>query len=105
MTAKKKNRAKDASSETATNKPYHRPLWLIPLVLFAAILYSGVGDLGFQMHWDDHEQVVNNSTIKSLSWDNLEKMFSDYVIGMYQPLTSLSYAFDYQLAGLNAGRY
>lgn len=105
MTAKKKKRAKDAPSKTVANKPYGRLLWLVPLVLFAAILYSGVGDLGFQMHWDDHEQVVNNSTIKSLSWDNLEKMFSDYVIGMYQPLTSMSYALDYQLAGLDAGRY
>lgn len=80
-------------------------IWIAVVLFITILVFSGVGQLGFQMHWDDHEQVVNNSTIKELSAENLKTMFSGYVIGMYQPLTSLSYAIDYQLGGLDAGRY
>lgn len=80
-------------------------IWFVPVLLITAMVYSGVSNLDFQMQWDDHEQVVLNSTIKELSGDNIQKMFSSYVIGMYSPLTTLSYAIDYQLGELNAGRY
>jgi protein O-mannosyl-transferase len=80
-------------------------IWFIPVLLITAMVYSGVSNLDFQMQWDDHEQVVLNPTIKKLSGENLQKMFSGYVIGMYSPLTTLSYAIDYQIGELNAGRY
>lgn len=79
--------------------------WFIPVLLVTAMVYSGVSNLDFQMQWDDHEQVVLNSTIKKLTTENLKEMFSGYVIGMYSPLTTLSYAIDYQIGELNAGRY
>src|SRR6056297_483317 len=91
-----------------TNRPpsgWKAWLWIAPVLLVTAMLYSGVGNFEFQMQWDDHEQVVNNETVKELSGDNLKKMFSGYVIGMYQPLTTLSFAFDHLIGGLDPARY
>jgi len=102
--SKKKN---TATTETKIEKPggLKSLIWFIPVLIVTAMVYSGVSNLDFQMQWDDHEQVVLNSTIKKLSGENIQKMFSGYVIGMYSPLTTLSYAIDYQIGELSAGRY
>jgi protein O-mannosyl-transferase len=102
--SKKKN---TATAEIKVEQPggLKSFIWFISVLLITAMVYSGVSKLDFQMQWDDHEQVVLNSTIKKLSGENIQKMFSGYVIGMYQPLTSLSFAVDYQIGELNAGRY
>lgn len=85
--------------------PYFKWGSIAVVLLITTIVFSGVNQLGFQMQWDDHEQVVNNPYIKSLTGENLKHIFSSYVIGMYQPLTSVSYALDYQVAQLDAGQY
>lgn len=102
--SKKKN---TTSTEAIIEKPgtLKSLVWFIPVLLFTAMVYSGVSNFDFQMQWDDHEQVVLNSTIKKVSAQNLKEMFSGYVIGMYSPLTTLSYAIDYQIDELSAGRY
>lgn len=50
---------------------------------------------------DDQVQVVNNSTIKQLSAENVKAIFSSTSVGMYQPMTTLIYAVIYQLNGLS----
>lgn len=94
-----KKKRKTNTIATPTTAGYKRWLWLAPVLVITALVYSGIGELGFQTHWDDQEQVINNATIRQISGQNLKRMFSDYVIGMYQPLTSLSYAIDYQISG------
>lgn len=102
--SKKRRHNKKSKASPLTTGPISL-VWIAAVLIITAVVFAGVGQLEFQMHWDDHEQVVNNSTIKEFSAENLKKMFSDYVIGMYQPLTSLSYALDYQIGGLDAGRF
>lgn len=54
---------------------------------------------------DDQVQIVNNSTIKSLTVGNLGQIFSSTSVGMYQPLTTTLYALIYQFFELNAMGY
>jgi protein O-mannosyl-transferase len=49
------------------------------------------------VNWDDQVQVVNNSHIKELSWSSLKTFFTSVYAGMYQPLTTLMFAFEYQI--------
>lgn len=102
MSNRKKKNANITNTQPSGWKVW---LWIAPVLLVTAMLYSGVGDFEFQMQWDDHEQVVNNETIKKLSGEHLKKMFSGYVIGMYQPLTTLSYAMDHLIGDLDPGGY
>jgi protein O-mannosyl-transferase len=52
-------------------------------------------------NWDDQGYVTGNELIKSLSFDNIKKIFVTPVMGNYHPLTMLSYAVEYSIAGLS----
>jgi len=54
------------------------------------------------IHLDDPEYVLQNEQLKSLSFQNISKIFSSYTHGHYQPLSVLTYAIDYSIYGLNA---
>jgi Tfp pilus assembly protein PilF len=45
--------------------------------------------------YDDPNLIVNNEQIRSLSSDNLARMFTPKMRGNYQPIRTLSYAIDY----------
>lgn len=76
-------------------------------ILFFILLISGLiavysNSLQFDFtHLDDQVQVVNNTAIRSLNWENLRTIFSSTSVGMYQPFTTLLYALAYQLDSLN----
>jgi tetratricopeptide (TPR) repeat protein len=63
-------------------------LILLTLFTYASSLTSGLVD------WDDQFQVTQNLDIKQLDWHNLQKMFSSFYLGMYQPLATLSFALE-----------
>ncbi|MBF0484038.1 MAG: tetratricopeptide repeat protein [Candidatus Omnitrophica bacterium] len=46
---------------------------------------------------DDTSYIINNEQIRSLSVSSLAKIFSEFVVGNYQPLTILSFAIDYKI--------
>ena len=78
-------------------------LCLILLIVFGAFLPSLKN--GF-VNWDDDCYVLNSSSISSsISASNLKSIFTSFSVGHYQPLTILSYAFDYQLFKLNPYYY
>jgi protein O-mannosyl-transferase len=52
-------------------------------------------------NWDDESLVVNNGSIRSLGFDNLQKIFTPRAGSTYQPLRLLSYALDYHIWKLN----
>ncbi len=70
--------------------------------LLALLVFSGSLENDFVQGWDDELQVVKNQDIKSLDYYNVKKMFSTYYVGMYQPITTLSYALDYKISRLDA---
>jgi len=72
------------------------------LCTVVAIVYYSVLQCDFLPMWDDADHILNNTDIKSLSWQNIRQMFCSYYVGMYQPLTTLTFALDYQVWGLSA---
>lgn len=75
---------------------------LISLISFIAFIPSLKNDF---THWDDNILVTENMTIRELSWHNLSHYFTSYYISTYIPLTLLSFAIDYRVAGLNPPVY
>ncbi|PIP54071.1 MAG: hypothetical protein COX07_07325 [Bacteroidetes bacterium CG23_combo_of_CG06-09_8_20_14_all_32_9] len=75
-------------------------LFFILLVAFASF-YSVLNN-EFLINWDDGAQVVNNADIKEISFSGIQKIFSSYYVGMYQPITTLTYTFDYAIYGLSS---
>ncbi len=55
--------------------------------------------------WDDYYYLSINPLIKSLSWHNIKEMFSTPYLANYQPLTIISYAFEYQFFKLTTWVY
>jgi len=68
------------------------------VALGAALPFLGALDAGF-VNWDDDLLLLENDRYHSLSAENLAWMFGEAYAGHYQPLTWLSYAFDYALWG------
>ncbi len=77
-------------------------LWLIGIVLLTYFAFTPSLKNGFT-NWDDNIYVAENPLIKSLSGDNMKKMFSvgNVVSNNYHPITILSLAVDYKLSGFN----
>ena len=56
-------------------------------------------------NWDDDRQITANPDIRDLSPQGVRKMFSSFYVSLYQPLTSLSFAVEYRLFGLDPRVY
>jgi tetratricopeptide (TPR) repeat protein len=69
------------------------------LLTFSSALYAGF------VRFDDPVNVINNVHVRSLSFDNLRWMFTQPLLGHYQPLTWLSFAIDYQVWTLEPRGY
>jgi hypothetical protein len=54
---------------------------------------------------DDSGYIKDNPDIKSLSAKNIAAIFSSFYNANYHPFTTLSYAIEYNLFGLNAKPY
>src|SRR5437762_2196687 len=70
-------------------------LAIITLAAFAPSLFNGF------IYWDDDKILFNNPLVLSLDLRHLIQIFSSTVIGIYCPLTLLSFAVEYHFAGLN----
>lgn len=75
--------------------------WALPagLALATLITFSPALRAVF-VNWDDDVNVVYNPAIRGLGTANLHWMFTTALGGHYQPLTWLSLALDYRIAGL-----
>ena len=81
-------------------------LLLAGIVLLTYIAFSPSLKNGFT-NWDDNVYVAENTLIKSISGDNIKKMFNtnSVVSNNYHPITILSLAIDYKLSGFNPKTY
>jgi protein O-mannosyl-transferase len=80
--------------------------WLIlaGTVLLSLAVYAAT--IGNQfIAFDDPENVLDNYSIRELTWTNLRHFFTTPLEFMYTPLVSVSYAVDYQLGGLDPTIY
>jgi hypothetical protein len=77
-------------------------LGLLALILIAFFVYSPLIHYPF-MNWDDPNTVVNNKNIQEINADFFSWSFSSTFTGNWQPITWLSLALDYSIAGMNPG--
>lgn len=56
-------------------------------------------------NWDDNIYVTENTMITSLSWENIQRMFTEKVSSNHHPLTMLVYAINYQISGTDPWSY
>ncbi len=59
----------------------------------------------FLANWDDNAYVLVNNSIKELSSQNINTIFTSFYVGHYQPISILSYAIEYHFFGLNPRAY
>ncbi len=77
----------------------------IILTVVTLAVYWQVNQYGF-INFDDHVYVTENSHIQSgITLDGFRWAFSTTYADLWNPLVWLSFMFDYQLHGLNAGGY
>jgi tetratricopeptide (TPR) repeat protein len=99
MTTHKKHKPQPLKVKTE-NVIEHDKLFLSLLMLYVIILFSYTFKHQF-INYDDPYYIVHNPLIKNLSWDGLKEIFTTPVLGMYNPLTFIVYAIEYEAWGLN----
>jgi tetratricopeptide (TPR) repeat protein len=75
-------------------------LLIFSILILSVIVYAGCLKNGF-VNWDDGKNVFENPDIRNAGWLNIKKIFSSFYLGMYQPLTTLSFLVDYKISALN----
>lgn len=78
-------------------------IWLGVIVLLTFFVYSNSLKNGFC--WDDSLNVVNNEDLKGLTWQSFFKLITTPYVGMYTPVTGISYFLNYILAKTNPTFY
>lgn len=74
---------------------------ILIIVIVAFVSFSSSFENGF-LQWDDNLQITENRDIKELSLNSIKTFFSSFYVGMYQPITTITYAIDYKIAGLDS---
>ncbi|HPB25344.1 MAG TPA: tetratricopeptide repeat protein [Bacteroidales bacterium] len=87
--------------EKIANKRWSSYVLSALLIITAAIFFQAI-KFDFLTTWDDNFYVTENPDIKALTWSNIQLLFTKSYMNMYQPLTMVLYAFEYQLGGGNA---
>jgi len=73
---------------------------LVVILIATALSYSNIFGLDFQSVWGDDLYLLNDR-IQEFSFKNIAAYFWGFHAGNYHPLTSLSFAANYQIFGLN----
>jgi len=104
--AKKNNTAKKVVKSTNKSGTTYMLLWLSGILLITYLAFSPSLKNGFT-NWDDNEYVATNNLVKSLSGDNIKKIFdtNNFISFNYHPITILSLAIDYKLSGFDPKTY
>lgn len=97
---KQKQKIKSASESSR-----HTWLWLALILLLTVLAYANAVNNDFIYQFDDDLYVTDNPDIKALTSHNLYRMFTTSYVGLYLPLTMLTYAVEYHFFGLDATAY
>lgn len=84
-------------------KSLSKKQWLLAsviIVVFTAVAYIPAFKAELT-NWDDKSYILENPTLKSISAENIKRIFSEYYMGNYHPLTMLSLSIDYKIGGEN----
>ncbi len=75
---------------------------LLIVITFVVMFPSLKGEF---LYWDDDVNIYENQNVKQLTTENVKKIFSESVIGNYNPLTILSFAVEYHFFGEKTFNY
>jgi tetratricopeptide (TPR) repeat protein len=78
---------------------YIAGILLLTFIAFIPSLNNGF------VNWDDDYNLGNNANTALLNWDNIVKIFSEPVIGNYNPLPILTFAIERSIFGLDPTIY
>lgn len=96
---KARDRASRARKASVAPPPlWRRVLWPAGLVLVTLFVYAGATENGL-LNWDDNYYITESPYLKDLSWAGIKALFGAFLMGNYHPLTLLSYALEYRIAG------
>ncbi len=100
--AKKKIKSK-VSKTTKKNKVSSfipKQFWISGLVVFflGVIAFSPTLNNGIT-NWDDESYLLKTEFVRGLGGDNLQQIWTENVKSNYHPLTMMSYAIEYSIAG------
>lgn len=110
MTTSKKNVKKSAKSGSKTGRNIIQRLdsqdwkYIIGALVLTFIAFIPALDNGF-VNWDDDYNLAKNTNTALLTWDNIVKIFSEPVIGNYNPLPILTFAIERSIFGLDPTIY
>src|SRR4051812_32266706 len=86
--------------------PSRATLLLVSLAIAAVTLAAFCGALSAGLvDWDDWALLRDNPSFRGLSPQHIRWMFSTTLLGHYQPLTWLTFAIDWSIAGLNPQQF
>ncbi|HZV71888.1 MAG TPA: tetratricopeptide repeat protein [Saprospiraceae bacterium] len=102
---KKTGKSKDTRGKANSNKLDGQD-WKYVGISLLLTLIAFLTTIGNQfVNWDDDYNVANNTNTALLSWDNIVKIFSEHVIGNYNPLPILTFTIERSLVGLSPALY
>lgn len=103
---RKKARAnvKQKRSINTPNSGKELAIWLAVVIGLTLLTYSTAFHTEFT-NWDDTIYVSENTDITQFNAETIGRMFSDYMVFNYHPLTMVSLALQYQFFELNASGY
>jgi Flp pilus assembly protein TadD len=93
-----------ASPDAAVPERRRRVAATLMLVLVTFAVFSPALDADF-VEWDDHVNLLQNTSYRGLAWSNIRWMFTATVMGHYIPLTWLTLAVDHALYGMDPRGY
>jgi len=77
-----------------------KAILLVVILAVTVVSYSRIFGLDFQRIWGDDLYLLNER-IQDFSLNNIVSYFTGFFAGNYHPLTTLSFAINYQIFGLN----
>jgi tetratricopeptide (TPR) repeat protein len=102
--SKKRRKKRKKKSKKKTRKSFSFLTLLLVLGISSFVAFSPAFDADF-VYWDDDVNVYENPNVQSLTAENVKKIFTEDVIGNYNPLPILSFAIEKALFGLTPFYY
>ncbi len=102
---KKLGKTKDNRYKALANKLSSQDWKYVGLALLVTLLAFSATIGNDFVNWDDDYNVANNNNTALLTWSNIVRIFSEHVIGNYNPLPILTFAIERSLVGLDPVLY
>lgn len=108
MTKNKKTKPSKTKKESTSSRAFKFSSldWKVVagILVITLLLFSNTFDNLF-VNWDDDYNIANNKNTALLNWDNIVNIFSEHVIGNYNPLPILTFAIERSIVGLDPKLY